>query len=193
MSRAFSNFKMAAALFAETLVNLEYVTRGIPASPASRALRQTRSVSRVASSLQPGNCVRPMLQLQQLAQRLRSDFITPVATSFQFVAYFPKGLCDLHAVCESPPPINFWMGEPMFMKLSMYIMTPEPISTVHFPNPSHQSMSVCVSLLSLLGKDSGKCIPPFVARKRLGKDVPAATKNYLRRRLLCGPCCMKRK
>jgi hypothetical protein len=31
-------------------------------------------------------------------------------------------------VCESPP-INFWVPEPIFMKLGMYIMEPEPIST----------------------------------------------------------------
>jgi hypothetical protein len=45
-----------------------------------------------------------------------------------FLAYFPKvGVCDLHAVCESPPTISFWLHEPLFMKLGMYIMAPEPI------------------------------------------------------------------
>jgi hypothetical protein len=37
------------------------------------------------------------------------------------------------------------MAEPIFMKLGTYIMAAEPISTVYFINPSHQSVSVCVS------------------------------------------------
>jgi hypothetical protein len=32
------------------------------------------------------------------------------------------------------------MPEPIFMKLGMYIMTPEPISTAYFIDPSHQSL-----------------------------------------------------
>jgi hypothetical protein len=33
-------------------------------------------------------------------------------------------------VCVSMyPPINFWMPESIFMKLGIYIMAPEPIST----------------------------------------------------------------
>jgi hypothetical protein len=36
-------------------------------------------------------------------------------------------------------------------------------------------VSVCVSLLLLLGKGSVKCIHNFSARQRLGKHVPAAT------------------
>jgi hypothetical protein len=50
------------------------------------------------------------------------------------------------------------------MKLGMYIMAPEPISTAYFINPLP---SVCVSM----------CIPPIVARQRLGKNVTAATKT----------------
>jgi hypothetical protein len=73
------------------------------------------------------------------------------------------------------------MPKPVFMKLGMYIMAPEPISTAYFINPSHQSVSVCVYLLSLLGKGSVKCIPPFVARQRLGKNVTAATNTHNRR------------
>jgi hypothetical protein len=40
--------------------------------------------------------------------------------------------------------MNFWMPEPIFMKLGMCIMAPEPISTVYFINPFHQS--VCLYL-----------------------------------------------
>jgi hypothetical protein len=54
-------------------------------------------------------------------------------------------LCDLHAVCVSPPPINFRMAEPIFMKLSMYIMAPEPINSIlHKPFPS-VCVPICVS------------------------------------------------
>jgi hypothetical protein len=50
-------------------------------------------------------------------------------------------------VCESPPPINFWMPEQMCMKLGTYIMA-----------------AVCL------------CVYPRVAaRQRLGKHFPAAT------------------
>jgi hypothetical protein len=59
------------------------------------------------------------------------------------------GLCDLHAVCVSvnpplPPPINFWMPQPIFMKLGMYIMATEPISEAYFINPSHRSVCLYV-------------------------------------------------
>jgi hypothetical protein len=48
----------------------------------------------------------------------------------------------------------------------------------HLDDVLHKSLtsvcvSVCVSLLSLLGKGSVKCIRPFIARQRSGKHVPA--------------------
>jgi hypothetical protein len=54
------------------------------------------------------------------------------------------------------------MSEPVFMKLGMYIMAPEPISTAYFINPSHQSLYLYV-------------YPPIVARERLGENVTTAT------------------
>jgi hypothetical protein len=51
------------------------------------------------------------------------------------------------------------MPEPIFMKLGMYIMASEPVSTAYFINPSHQSVSVYVFLLSLLGNGSVKTSP----------------------------------
>jgi hypothetical protein len=45
-------------------------------------------------------------------------------------------------------------------------------------------VSLCVSLLSLLSNGSVKCIPPFVARQRLGKYVPAATNKRNSRRIV---------
>jgi hypothetical protein len=54
------------------------------------------------------------------------------------------------------------MAEQMFMKLGMYIMAAEPISTAYFINTSHLYV-----------------YPRTVARQRLGKNVTAATKTYV--------------
>jgi hypothetical protein len=66
----------------------------------------------------------------------------------------------------------------------MYIMAPEPISTAHFLNPSHQSVCLYVYPLS-------------AARQRLSKDVTQGNeykRNYCwRGRFLCGPIRMKGK
>jgi hypothetical protein len=99
-----------------------------------------------------------------------------------FLAYFPyfekKSTLMRFPCCLrlcTPPKKNFWMAGSIFIKLSMYIMAPDPISTTYFVDPSHQVVSVCVSLLplpgngsvkiplSLLGNDSVKTIP----RKRI--------------------------
>jgi hypothetical protein len=63
-------------------------------------------------------------------------------------------------LCPCMPRIKFWTAEPVIMKLGMYIMVPEPISTAYFINPSH--LSVCVSLLS----------------ENLFKNVTAATNEH---------------
>jgi hypothetical protein len=77
-------------------------------------------------------------------------------------------------VCEyPPPPINFWMPEPIFMKLGMYIMASEPISTECFINPSHHSVCLCV-------------FPCIVASQRLGWHVPVATNTCNNRRIVGG-------
>jgi hypothetical protein len=36
------------------------------------------------------------------------------------------------------------MPEPIFIKLGLYIMAPEPMSTAYFINPSHQSVCLYV-------------------------------------------------
>jgi hypothetical protein len=63
------------------------------------------------------------------------------------------------------------MSEPNFMKLGMYIMAPEPISTAYFINPSHQFVCLYVSL-------------PTVAMQRLGKHVLAARNTRNSRRIV---------
>jgi hypothetical protein len=78
------------------------------------------------------------------------------------LTYFPKvGLCYLHAVSVSVNPlIDFWMPVQMFVKLGMYIMTPELISTAYTINPSHQSVCLYV-------------YPHIVTSQRLGKLYPS--------------------
>jgi hypothetical protein len=80
-----------------------------------------------------------------------------------YFLYFEKmkvGLRDLRGLCESPPPsIKFCMPEPIFTKFGTCTTAPEPISTVYFINPSHQSVSARVPFLALLGNGSAKCIP----------------------------------
>jgi hypothetical protein len=54
------------------------------------------------------------------------------------------------------------MPEPVFMKLGVYVMAPEPISVEYFINPSHQFVCLYVYL-------------PIIARQWLGKNVTAET------------------
>jgi hypothetical protein len=64
------------------------------------------------------------------------------------------------------PPAKFYIHGPVFMKLGMYIMAPEPISLVYFINPSHESLFLYVYTL-------------IVARQRFGKNVIAAKNTYV--------------
>jgi hypothetical protein len=64
--------------------------------------------------------------------------------------------------CVCIPPINFRMPEAVFIKLSLYIMAPEPIQMAYFISPAHQS--VCLYMY-----------PPIIARQRLSKNVITAT------------------
>jgi hypothetical protein len=57
------------------------------------------------------------------------------------------------------------MPEPIFMKLGMYIMAPDPNSTAHFIYPSHQAVRLYV-------------YPPIVARQQFGKNVTSATNTH---------------
>jgi hypothetical protein len=56
------------------------------------------------------------------------------------------------------------MPEPIFMKLGMYIMAPEP-TTEYYIKYSHQSVYLYV-------------YPLIVVRQRLGKNITAATKAH---------------
>jgi hypothetical protein len=63
------------------------------------------------------------------------------------------------------PLTNFWMSEPVFMKLGMCITTPELISTAYFINPFHQSVWLYV-------------YPLIVATQRLSKNVTVAMNTH---------------
>jgi hypothetical protein len=66
--------------------------------------------------------------------------------------------CCLY-VCEHPLN-NFRNPEPVFMKLGLCVMAPEPILTTYFIIPP---ISLCVCM----------CIPSIVARQRLRKLHPS--------------------
>jgi hypothetical protein len=70
-------------------------------------------------------------------------------------------------LCLRNPLVNVSMSEPMCMKLGMHIMTPDPISTAYFINPSHQS--VCL-------------YPLIITKQRLGGKVTAARNTRENRR-----------
>jgi hypothetical protein len=65
------------------------------------------------------------------------------------------------------------------MKLVMYIMATEPISTVYYTDPSHQAGYLYVY----------PSLRPFVTRQRLIKHVPAAT-NKRNNRRIAGRVCL---
>jgi hypothetical protein len=90
--------------------------------------------------------------------------------------------CLCLSFCESSL-MNFWMPEQVFMKLGMYTMAPEPISTVYIKK-SHPlvGVSVCVSLLSLLGNGTVNTFP---------LQRTQATKNYWILHFLCSPYLIK--
>jgi hypothetical protein len=67
-------------------------------------------------------------------------------------------------VCESPCPINFLMLEPVFMKLGLHKMVPEPVSTAYVINASNQYV----------------CLYVYVAWQWLGKNVTAAMNTQTR-------------
>jgi hypothetical protein len=53
-------------------------------------------------------------------------------------------LCDYVCVSVYVPLINFRIPEPIFMKLSICIMAPEPILTAYFTNRTRQSVCLYV-------------------------------------------------
>jgi hypothetical protein len=100
------------------------------------------------------------------------------------------------SVCVSPPPINFRMTNPIFIKLYMYTIAPKQISTVYFINLYRQSMCLYLCSFSLLG--SGSINLPIFATQRFSKKVTAEANSHTTteellgtRRFLCCPCSIK--
>jgi hypothetical protein len=69
---------------------------------------------------------------------------TPFLAYFSYFEKNESRVMSHNVICIPVP-------EPIFMKLRLYIMAPEPISKAYFINPSHQS--VCLY-----------AYPPIVAR-----------------------------
>jgi hypothetical protein len=76
--------------------------------------------------------------------------------SLLFLFWKNEGRLMQSSCCLCIRHINLRMPEPIIMKLGIYIMTPEPISTAYFINPSHQSVCLYMYPLSLLGNGSVK-------------------------------------
>jgi hypothetical protein len=81
----------------------------------------------------------------------------------------PSCLC----VCALPL-ISFLTPKSMFIKLEMYVMTPEPISMKYFLNPSHQS--VCLH------------VHPSYRYWAIGKHVSIAINTRNNRRIIEREC-----
>jgi hypothetical protein len=95
--------------------------------------------------------------------------------------------------CLCVSPINFWMPEPIFMKLHMYIMAPEPIWTAYFVNLSQQS--VCLYVYPppvLLGNGLVNMFPQqrihITVEEFLDTSFSIPSMSYQRR--VCGSVCV---
>jgi hypothetical protein len=69
--------------------------------------------------------------------------LVPILSQINPIRTFSKQAYAITALSVYPP-INFWMRDPIFMKLGMYIMGTEPILAAYFINPSHQSVCLYV-------------------------------------------------
>jgi hypothetical protein len=68
-----------------------------------------------------------------------------------------------------------------------------PLQRTHATIEELSDASFSMRSVSYQRRVCGSVYTLLVARQRLGKHAPAATKNYWRRRFLCGPCRVKRK
>jgi hypothetical protein len=124
-------------------------------------IRFSQEISMVLCGMFSSNSIHPRNKLDQLkcASIVKHTFLACIPYSEKMKVY----LWNHHAVYVNIFPLfNFWMPEPIFMKLSMYIMTLEPISMTFFMHPFRQS--VCLYVYSHI-----------VIRQRLGKNFTAAT------------------
>jgi hypothetical protein len=73
------------------------------------------------------------------------------------------------SACLWNPPLSFRILEPIFIKLRMYIMMVELISTAYFIYPSLYSVCLCIPL-SLLGYGSAKMLPQLQIHRQQQKN-----------------------
>jgi hypothetical protein len=116
-------------------------------------LRQSRPYALVA-------CIKYVI-LACTATRIRFSMqcSRPLDQPLLFLAYFPYFAKIKSAYENTMLFVYLWMPEPIYIKLGMYIMATEPISTACFINASKQSIR----------------LPPVDARQCLDKHVHEAT------------------
>jgi hypothetical protein len=94
----------------------------------------------------------------------------------------------LLSVCLWVPPTPLLTFECPNRSLWNFVCISWHLSPYQRRTSSIPAISLCVSLLSLLGKSSVTYIRPFVARQRLGKHVPTATNICNNRRIVERMC-----
>jgi hypothetical protein len=103
----------------------------------------------------------------EFESRLRYGYLSHRLSFYAspFLAHFPKvDLCDLHAVCVSPLSTFQCLNQSLWkLVYTVYHGTWAHLNGVLHKSFSSVCVSVCVSLLSLQGNGSVKCIPPFGA------------------------------
>jgi hypothetical protein len=111
-----------------------------------------------------------------------------------YFSYFEKikeGVCDLHPVFVSVnlpyQLLNAWTN--LYETWYIYNCNWANLNGVLHKSLLSVCVSLCVSLLSLLGNDSVKCILPFGARQRLGIHV-LAVMNTRNNRRITGRMCL---
>jgi hypothetical protein len=133
----------------------------------------TLEVTCFRHSVTCGGAGSPVLRMKILEvtyPSTRVQFVILVFSPLSLLKKIKFGLWYDLAVCVSLL-YQIWMSGPVFMKLGMHTLAPQPISMTYFINPSHQSVCLYV-------------YPPIIARQRHSKHVPAATNTRNDRRIV---------
>lgn len=82
------------------------------------------------------------------------------------------------------------MSEPISLKLGVYIITPEPISTVSFINPFPHSVSLCVLRLLLLFNCSVDIFPQGRIQATIEEILEFSIPSVSYQRRVCRTVCV---